>query len=43
MLRGGSVTGMQVALVMVSGFAAALVAVLVTIRVYASERLAISA
>jgi sodium transport system permease protein len=43
MLRGGTVTGMQVVLVMASGFIAALFAVLVTIRVYASERLAISA
>ncbi|KGI78949.1 ABC transporter permease [Oleiagrimonas soli] len=43
LLRGGSVTAVQVALVLVSGFLAALVAVLVTVRVYGSERLAISA
>ncbi len=43
MMRGGTVTPLQVTLVLASGFATALVAVLVTIRVYASERLAISA
>lgn len=42
LLRGGSVTALQVGLIMLSGFTAALVAVLVTIRVYGSERLAIS-
>lgn len=43
MLRGNSVSALQVGLVLVSGFVAALIAVLVTVRVYASERLAISA
>ncbi len=43
LLRGGSVSAIQVVLIMLSGFVAAAIAVLVTIRVYASERLAISA
>jgi sodium transport system permease protein len=41
-LRGQAVTGEQMALMMLSGFAAALLAVAVTAYLYRSERLAIS-
>ncbi len=43
MLRGGKVSPEQALLVLVSGLIAALIAALVTVRVYATERLAISA
>lgn len=43
LLRGGSVGGLQIGLALVSGLAAALVVWFITVRVYQSERLAISA
>nr|MDA3913950.1 ABC transporter permease [Oleiagrimonas sp.] len=43
LLRGGSVSGVDIVLSLLSGFAATLVVGLITARVYLSERLAISA